>query len=165
MKAGKGNLLALTVALGSGAIVLGGCGSDDGGGAAGGSLSADTAEELAAMSDGIADSLEAGDTCDAAHKADELQTAVSEADIPDDLRSEVEAGADQLVNEVNCEEAEEPTTTEKRDDEEGDDEGEGKEESSGEGSGNEGSGEGSGGPPGQGEDVPPGQQGRIKGGI
>lgn len=162
MSVGKFRALGSAIALAAAAAVLGGCGSD-GGDAAGGSLPADTAEELAAMSDGIADALEAGDTCDAAHRADELQTAVSEADIPDDLRDEVEAGADQLVNGVNCESDEDRTTTKDEGGEGDEDEngGSGDEESGDSGSSDEGSS-----PPGQSEEfVPPGQQGKIKGGI
>ena len=169
MVAGKGNVLGLAIALAGGAALLAGCGGGDDEAAASGSLPAKTAEELAGMSDGIGDALEAGDTCEAAHQADELKSAVSEADIPEDLRAEVEAGADQLVNQVNCDDQEEEgedekTTTEERE------HGKEDEESSEEESLDEGSGEketeSGGGPPGQSDDfVPPGQQGKIKGGI
>jgi hypothetical protein len=66
------------------------------------SLPAPTADRLAARSERIADQLDSGDLCGAAHSADELDGAVEEADVPSELRSELEAATEQLVNSVNC---------------------------------------------------------------
>jgi hypothetical protein len=163
----------LPIALVTAAAALAGCGSgSDDGDASTSGIAAGTAERLASMSDGIASSLESGDTCGAAAQADDLRAAVSRADLPAELRREAEAAADQLVNEVNCEAPEEIATVEQ--DGGGEDEGgEEKEEGQGEGSGSEGDGGDAGGgdeggdsgvPPGHGG-TPPGQVGKIKGGI
>lgn len=157
---GKLKALGLVIPLVAAATAFGGCGSDgEDTAAAGGGLPSGTADELAGMSDEIAAALEEGDVCGAAARADDLRAAVSEAEIPAELRPEVEAGADQLVDEVNCD-AREDTTTEDEDEEKnkGDEEKdkEGEEEDSG-----------SSDPPGQDSGfVPPGQakKGKIKGG-
>jgi hypothetical protein len=160
LEVGKLKVLGLAIALVAATATLGGCGSDgeDTADAAGG-IPSGTADRLAEMSDEIAAAIEAGDVCGAAARADDLRAAVSEAEIPDELRSEVEAGADQLVNGVNCDSGED-TTTEDEDeekekgDEEKDKEGEEDSDSSD--------------PPGQDSGfVPPGQakKGKIKGGI
>lgn len=65
-------------------------------------VSAATAGHLAKLSDRVASELDAGDTCDAAYAADQLQDAVSSADLPATLRPGVEEVATDLVNEVNC---------------------------------------------------------------
>jgi hypothetical protein len=65
-------------------------------------VSGSTAEHLAKLSDRIATDLDAGATCDAAHAADDLMTAVEEADLAATLRPGVEEVASRLVNEVNC---------------------------------------------------------------
>ena len=65
-------------------------------------VSAATAGRLAKLSDRVASELDAGDTCDAAYAADQLQAAVSSADLPVTLRPGVEEVATDLVNEVNC---------------------------------------------------------------
>jgi hypothetical protein len=46
--------------------------------------------------------LDAGDTCHAAHAADELHSAVENADMPTSMRPQVDAVAGRLVDEVNC---------------------------------------------------------------
>jgi hypothetical protein len=66
------------------------------------SLPAATADRLAAQSEQIAEHLDAGDVCGAAHSADELDGAVAEAEVPTELRAELEAATEQLVNTVNC---------------------------------------------------------------
>jgi hypothetical protein len=96
--------LALTLALSA-------CGSGSGNQA----VSAHTANRLAAVSDEIASDLDAGDTCTAAHRADDLVAAVRSADLPDDVRPQVETVASQLVNEVNCPAPVPVTTTNEKD--------------------------------------------------
>jgi hypothetical protein len=111
MSTGNPRAMALAVALALAAVpVLGACGSSDDSGEA--SLSSATAEELASQSEQIAAELDAGDTCAAAHRADDLDAAVAEADIPEELRTEVEDATQQLVDQVNCEPPPEETTTE-----------------------------------------------------
>jgi hypothetical protein len=153
MSTGNSRARALAVALALAAMpVLGACGSSDDSGDA--SLSSATAEELALQSEQIADELDAGDDCAAAHRADDLDAAVAEADIPDELRTEVEGATQQLVDQVNCEEPEETTTEETTTEEdekkpEDEDDEKGKEEDSS-------------GPPGQGGE-PPGQEKKQSG--
>jgi hypothetical protein len=108
MRMGKATAFWAAIAL---ALTLGvtACGSDGGGST---SLSRPTADRLAAVSDEIASDLDSGDTCGAAHRADDLKTAVQAADLPDNVRTQVESAASQLVEEVNCEP--QATTTEKQ---------------------------------------------------
>jgi hypothetical protein len=73
-----------------------------------------TAERLAGKSERIADQLESGDICGAAHSADELDGAVAEAEVPAEIRSELEAATERLVNSVNCPPPPEPTKEEKK---------------------------------------------------
>jgi hypothetical protein len=111
------------------------------------SLPAPTADRLAARSERIADQLDSGDLCGAAHSADELDGAVAEADIPSELRSELEAATEQLVNSVNCPPPPEPKKDkkeEKKEDEHG------KAEDSGNGQSEPGG------------DLPPGQEKKYK---
>jgi hypothetical protein len=111
MSTGNSRARALAVTLVLAAVpVLSACGSSDDSGDA--SLSSATAEELASQSEQIADELDAGDDCAAAHRADDLDAAVAEADIPEELRTEVEGATQQLVDQVNCEQPEETTTEE-----------------------------------------------------
>lgn len=78
-------------------------------------LNAAVASQLADASDAIADSLDQGDVCTAAGRADELKDAVVQAinagEVPPAFQEELLARANELVNEVNCP-APEPTTTE-----------------------------------------------------
>ena len=60
------------------------------------------ADPLDKLSDRIASDLDAGDTCNAAHAADDLQAAVADSDLPANLRPGVDAVAVDLVNQVNC---------------------------------------------------------------
>ena len=46
--------------------------------------------------------LDAGDTCNAAHAADDLKAAVEDSDLPANLRPGVDAVAGDLVDQVNC---------------------------------------------------------------
>ncbi|MDX6607281.1 MAG: hypothetical protein QOD14_1821 [Solirubrobacterales bacterium] len=65
-------------------------------------VSTATADRLAKLSDRIATELDAGDTCHAAHSADDLRTAIQESDLPATLRPGVDAVAGRLVDQVNC---------------------------------------------------------------
>ncbi len=105
-------------------------------------LPAATAERLAGKSERIADQLDSGDICGAAHSADELDGAVAESEVPAELRSELEAATEQLVNSVNCPPPPEPKKDEKQGEEGGRDTGH--DEDSGDGS------------PGHADDLPPG---------
>jgi hypothetical protein len=121
-------------------------------------ISAATASKLATLSERIATALDAGETCDAAYAADELEDAVAGADIAATLRPGVEQVASRLVDEVNCPPppAPEPEEKKKGKDQEKGDEGEHGDEGGGDdGGGNEQ------GPPHNGG-VPPGQA-KLKG--
>jgi hypothetical protein len=158
MSTGNSRGRALAVALALAAVpVFGACGSSDDSGDA--SLSSATAEELAAQSERIAEELDAGDDCAAAHRADDLDAAVAEADIPDALRTEVEGATQQLVDQVNCEQPEETTTEETTTEETTTEEEEKKPEDEDDGKGKE---EDSSGPPGHGGE-PPGQEKKVSG--
>ena len=67
-------------------------------------IPAKIADDLAKKSDEVSTLLEAGDTCGAAEKADDLVSEVEKADdqIPSALQEELEQGAVQLQNTVNC---------------------------------------------------------------
>jgi len=65
-------------------------------------VSAATADHLAKLSDRIASDLDAGDTCHAAHAADDLSAAVQDSDLPANLKPGVRSVATDLVNQVNC---------------------------------------------------------------
>jgi hypothetical protein len=121
-------------------------------------ISVATAKQLASLSEEIATDLEAGDTCTAAARADDLADAIESARIDRNLRPGIEEVATDLVNQVNCPPPPEPETME---DEEKKDEGKGKEGEGEEGEGEEGSGEDY-------EDaqlgqLPPGQARKIEG--
>jgi hypothetical protein len=153
--AGVGAALTLVIVTGS----ITACGSD--GSAA--SLSNASPDQLAALSDQIAEALDAGDDCGAAHKADQLETAVSDANLPADVRSEAEAGAAQLVDQVNCESTTTTTDKQKHDETQTD-------ENGGQSGDHSGGGdqttppESKPTPPGHGGEVPPGQA-KVKAGI
>jgi hypothetical protein len=65
-------------------------------------VSAATADHLAKLSNRIATDLDAGETCSAAVAADELKSAVEDADLSNTIRPGVEEVASRLVDEVNC---------------------------------------------------------------
>lgn len=124
-----GNLKAarLAILLALAALGLGACGS-------GGSdstvaqrppVSAATADRLAKLSDRIATELDAGDTCHAAHSADDLRTAVEASDLPATLLPGVDAAAGRLVDQVNCPPPPPPPEPEKKKKPEGDKHGDG----------------------------------------
>jgi hypothetical protein len=104
MSTGKLRAAGLTVLLALVALALGACGS----GGEGSTvvqpppIAPETAGHLAKLSDRVASDLESGDTCHAAHAADDLRAAVEDADMPATMRSSVDAAAGRLVDEVNC---------------------------------------------------------------
>jgi hypothetical protein len=104
MSMGNPRAAGLAISLALAALGLGACGS--GGGAAtvakSPSISAETAGQLAKLSDRVASDLDAGETCDAAHAADDLRSAVEAADMPASMRPAVDAVTGRLVDEVNC---------------------------------------------------------------
>lgn len=110
-------------------------------------LSAATANRLAAESERIADQIDSGDVCGAAHSADELDGAVAEAEVSAELRTELEAATERLVNSVNCPPPPEPEKKEKKEDKDGD-HGEDAESGSGE--------------PGPEGDLPPGLEKKLE---
>jgi hypothetical protein len=120
------------------ALGLGACGSGDDSESAEPPppISVATAKQLASLSEEIATDLEAGDTCTAAARADDLADAIESARIDGSLRPGIEEVATDLVNQVNCPPPPEPEKQkepEKKKDEEKKDEGKGKEGEGGEG--------------------------------
>jgi hypothetical protein len=65
-------------------------------------VSATTADHLAKLSNRVASDLDAGDTCHAAHAADDLRAAVQQSDLPQTMRPSVDEVAGSLVDQVNC---------------------------------------------------------------
>jgi hypothetical protein len=101
---GSRKAVGLVVLLALAALLLAACGSggDDSTTVQRPPVSAATADRLSKLSDRIATDLNAGDTCHAAHTADELKSAVEESDLPATLRPGVDAAAGRLVDQVNC---------------------------------------------------------------
>ena len=104
MWTGKLRAVAVATPLALVAIALSACGSsgDDTTAAQPPPVAPETAEHLAKLSDRIASDLDTGDTCHAAHAADDLQAAVDDADLPATMRSDVDEVAGRLVEDVNC---------------------------------------------------------------
>ncbi|MGA8804684.1 MAG: hypothetical protein WB462_12330 [Solirubrobacterales bacterium] len=104
MWTGKSRPAGLAILVALAALVLGACGS--GGGDTTKPqpppVSAATAGHLAKLSERVASDLDAGDTCHAAHAADDLRAAVQESDLPANLRPSVDEVAGNLVDQVNC---------------------------------------------------------------
>ena len=121
---GKPRAAGLAISLALAPLALAACGSDGREATVSQAppISAETAGHLAKLSDRVATDLDAGDTCHAAHAADDLQAAVQEADIPAPMRPNVEAAAGRLVDEVNCPPPPPPTPVKKpkKQDEQGD---------------------------------------------
>jgi hypothetical protein len=119
----EGNLKAggLAISLALATLALLGCGSGSGGDqtTTGPALSAATAGHLAKLSDRIATDLDTGDTCSAAHAADDLDAAVQDAHLPPSLRSGVGETTGRLVDEVNCPPPPPPPEPKKKKDEHG----------------------------------------------
>jgi hypothetical protein len=158
MWTGKSKPTGLAVLVALAALVLGACGS--GGGVTTKPqpppVSAATAGQLAKLSERVASDLDAGDTCDAAHAADDLKAAVQESDLPANLRPGVDAVAGNLVDQVNCPPPPAPPPEKKP--EKPTDEHHGDQHHGGEHHGGEHHGGDNGPkPPGHGSKVPPGQ--------
>jgi hypothetical protein len=104
MWTGMRKAVGLAIVLGLTALASAGCGSsgDETTTPPRPPLSAATADHLAKLSNRIADDLDAGDTCSAAYVADDLKSAVEDADLSASLRPGVEGVVTDLVNEVNC---------------------------------------------------------------
>jgi hypothetical protein len=104
MSTGKLRAAGPAILLALAALGLGACGS--GGGdttvAKPPPIALDVAGHLAKLSDRVASDLDAGDTCHAAHAADDLRAAVDEADMSASMQAGVDAVAGRLVDEVNC---------------------------------------------------------------
>jgi hypothetical protein len=102
---GKLRAAGLAISLALAALALGACGSGDGDSSTvvqPPPIAPDTAGHLAKLSDRVATDLDSGDTCHAAHAADDLRAAVQDADLPSTMRSDVDEVTGRLVDEVNC---------------------------------------------------------------
>lgn len=113
------------------AVALAGCGGDDSASnetqtTAAPTLPAALAEELALVSDDVAELLEAGDGCAASERAAELRertvAAVEGGDVPAALEQPLVTAVEALENQIVCE----PATTEEEGDEDEGDDGKGK---------------------------------------
>jgi hypothetical protein len=105
MSMGKLRAAGLAMSLALASLALTACGSDGGAGTTvvqPPPVAPETASHLAKLSDRVATDLDAGDTCHAAHAADDLQAAVENADLPASMRTSVDAAAGRLVDYVNC---------------------------------------------------------------
>jgi hypothetical protein len=125
MSTGKLRAAGLAISLVLAALGLGACGSggDSETVAQPPPIPPETAGHLAKLSDRIASDLDAGNTCDAAHAADDLRVAVVGADLPTTMRSDVDAVAGRLVDEVNCPPPLPPPQPKKKDEKHGDENG------------------------------------------
>jgi hypothetical protein len=107
-----GTLAAVTLA-----TVLAACGGGTTATSEGPALPRSVANQLALKSDEIADALESGDECGAAHHADELKdrvdAAIEDGRIPPAFQDELLGAATDLQNDVNCTEKPEPKDKDK----------------------------------------------------
>ncbi|MFL5906630.1 MAG: hypothetical protein ACJ75Z_03410 [Solirubrobacterales bacterium] len=152
MRAGNIRAVGLAISVALAASVLAACGSGDGGSpiAQTPAVSVTTADHLAKLSERVASDLDAGDTCHAAHAADDLDSEIQSSDLPDTLRPGVEEVASRLVDEVNCPPPPPPPPEKKPK----------KKEENGDHHGDEGNS----GQPGHNGGLPPGQA-KLKGGV
>ena len=99
----KGVLPALTALALLGAVIAG-CGDDSDSEPPDPQIPAAVAGPLAELSDQVADQLAAGDPCGAEETVDELQTQVEQrqAQVPSELRAELEAGVQKLAAKIDC---------------------------------------------------------------
>jgi hypothetical protein len=103
MRAGNLRATGLAIVLALATLGLLGCGSGGGDSTATRpALSTATADHLAKLSERVASDLDAGETCTAAHDADELAAAVDDARLPSSIRPGVSEVASNLVDTVNC---------------------------------------------------------------
>jgi hypothetical protein len=113
-------------------LALTGCGGTDEPPESGPRIDAAAASQLAEQSEEIAQLIDDGQVCDAAHAADELkaqaEAEIADGSVPAPLANELVSNAQALVDEVNCDAPEPPpaTTDEDDDDEEKEGDGEGK---------------------------------------
>jgi hypothetical protein len=116
MSTGKSGAAGLAILFALASLGLVACGSSGGGTtvAKPPPISPDTAGHLAKLSDRVASDLDAGDTCHAAHAADDLRSAVEEANLPASMRVDVGAVTGRLVDEVNCPPPPPPPAPEKK---------------------------------------------------
>jgi hypothetical protein len=88
------------------------------------------ASELAAASEEVAQLIEEGNVCDAAHRADELYAAaqerVQDGRVPSELAGQLLENAEALRNEVNCEAEPPPDDEEEGEDGQGNGKGKGR---------------------------------------
>src|SRR3954469_12676231 len=114
--------LAISLALASLGLIA--CGSDGGETtvAQPPPIAPDTAAHLAKLSDRVASDLDGGDTCHAAHAADDLSAAVEDANLPASMSADVDAVTGRLVDEVNCPPPPPPPEPKKKKKDEGHDE-------------------------------------------
>jgi hypothetical protein len=142
---------AATLAVGA-SIAVFGCGGSD---QPEGTLDPELADSLAAKSDEVAELIDEGDECAAAHRADDLMAEVEDKslEIDEAVLAELQRSVGHLQGQVSCAppppEPEKPEKTKTQEDFEEEEE-------------EEGGGE-SGPPPGQGGE-PPGQEKKQKGG-
>lgn len=114
-------------------VIAGGCGGggEDAPPPSRSAIDRAVAEQLAATSDSIADSIDQGDVCHAAGLADDLNAQVSAAidagKVPRAFQDDLQARATELVNTVNCPPPVQTTTEQ----DEGDDNGNGKDKKKG----------------------------------
>ena len=113
---GNRKAAGLAILLALAALGLGACGSGGGGAtiARQPPISAEVAGRLAKLSDRVASDLDAGDTCHAAHAADDLRSAVQGAEMAASMRPAVDEVAGRLVDEVNCPPPPPPPAPEKK---------------------------------------------------
>jgi hypothetical protein len=104
MSTGKLRAAGLAIVLALASLALMSCGSSGGDTtvAKPPPISPETAGQLAKLSDRVASDLDAGDTCHAAHAADDLRSAVEDANLPASMSADVDAVTGRLVDEVNC---------------------------------------------------------------
>jgi hypothetical protein len=115
----KAGGLAISIALVT--LVLAACGSGNAGTTTQApALSVPTANRLATLSERLATELDSGDTCHAAHSADDLQSAIESANLPASIRPSVDEVAGRLVDEVNCPPPPPPPEPDKKKQHEGD---------------------------------------------
>jgi hypothetical protein len=117
-----------------GLLLLAGCGGSDQTAPQAPAIPRAVAEDLAGRAEAIADTLQSGDECGAAHEADDLvaavATAVESGQIPAELQDSLTETAVELQNEINC-----PPPKEKDEDEKDDEKGKDKGNGNGDGNG------------------------------
>jgi hypothetical protein len=110
-------------------LALAGCGGDDSRPDNAPRIDPAAASELASISDDVARLIDEGNTCDAAHRADDLfneaQADVESGTVPPELAAHLLETAEALRNELSCEEPPPPPPPAEDEDEEGNGRGKG----------------------------------------